>query len=134
MNGGVADGCPFCMRVTAGEYDYHDDHCVAFRPLLPVTPGHFLVVPRRHVRHALDSPRSAGRALLLAARLANDMGLEAANFITSAGLAATQSVFHLHVHVVPRHPGDGLQLPWTHQQAELGRLPGAVPQPQNPSL
>lgn len=41
---------------------------------------------------------------------------EAANLITSRGGAATQTVFHLHVHVVPREAGDGLALPWTPQQ------------------
>jgi diadenosine tetraphosphate (Ap4A) HIT family hydrolase len=40
--------CPFCDRVERGEFDYDDRYSVAFRPLHPVTPGHFLVVPRRH--------------------------------------------------------------------------------------
>jgi diadenosine tetraphosphate (Ap4A) HIT family hydrolase len=114
--------CPFCGRVERGEYDYADDRSVAFEPLYPVTPGHFLVVPRRHAAHALEAPRAAGRALEFAGYLANQMGLTAANFITSAGTAATQSVFHLHVHVVPRCDGDGLHLPWTGQQR--GEEPG----------
>ncbi len=108
--------CPFCARVAAGEYDYHNYSNVAFQPLNPVTPGHFLVVPRKHVAHALESPSRAASALAFAGYLANEMGLEAASFITSAGAAATQTVFHLHVHVVPRRPGDGLALPWTGQQ------------------
>jgi histidine triad (HIT) family protein len=41
-----------------------------------------------------------------------------ANLITSVGSAATQTVFHLHVHVVPRRAGDGLALPWTSQKAD----------------
>jgi histidine triad (HIT) family protein len=122
----VIGECVFCDRITAGEYDYSDANCVAFEPLLPVTPGHFLVVPRKHVAHTLESPVHAGHALRFAGFLANQMGLDAANFITSAGLAATQSVFHLHIHIVPRRPGDDLVLPWTHQQAELLKLPGAV--------
>jgi len=109
-------GCVFCDRVNSGEFDYFDDHNVAFEPLNPVTPGHFLVVPREHVIDALDGPVQMGRAMTFAARLAGDMGLDAANFITSAGTAATQSVFHLHVHVVPRREGDGLRLPWTGQK------------------
>lgn len=110
------DDCPFCQRIKRGEYDYEDRYNVAFQPLNPVTPGHFLVVPRVHVAHALEAPGSAGRALTFAGYLANQMGLESANFITSAGALATQTVFHLHVHVVPRRPGDGLALPWTGQQ------------------
>jgi diadenosine tetraphosphate (Ap4A) HIT family hydrolase len=64
----------------------------------------------------LESPTTAALALKFAGYLANRMGLEACNFITSAGAAATQSVPHLHVHVIPRRDGDGLALPWTGQQ------------------
>ena len=113
--------CVFCARVERGEYDYDDRWSVAFRALDPVTPGHFLVVPRKHVSHALESPRSAARALEMAGYLANQMGLESVNFFTSAGKAASQSVFHLAVHAVPRAEGDGLQLPWTGQAEREGR-------------
>ena len=107
--------CVFCERITAGEFDYFDYYNVVFQPLNPVTPGHFLVVPRKHVASALDGPPHVGRAVTFAAKLAVEMGLGACNFITSAGAAATQTVVHLHVHVVPRHEGDGLALPWTGQ-------------------
>jgi len=107
--------CPFCGRIKGGEFDYSDEHSVAFRPLNPVTRGHFLVVPKVHVSHAFAGPAQAGRALEFAGYLANQMDLPAANFITSAGVEAAQSVMHLHVHVVPRREGDGLALPWTGQ-------------------
>jgi len=115
----MSGNCPFCARIAAGEFDYYDLDSVAFQPLNPVTPGHFLVVPRKHVSHALESPAAAGRALKFAGFLANQMGLESANFITSAGALATQTVFHLHLHVVPRREGDGLALPWTGQKREV---------------
>ncbi len=105
-------GCPFCKRIEAGEYDYDDLHSVAFQPLNPVTPGHFLVVPRAHVPDALADPGAAAYAMKFAADLAAQMELDACNFITSAGSAASQTVWHLHLHVVPRRPGDGLALPW----------------------
>jgi histidine triad (HIT) family protein len=106
--------CPFCARIAAGEYDYHDKHSVAFQPLNPVTPGHFLVVPRTHVASALEplAPVLLGGAMRLAAILARQMDLTDCNFINSAGALASQTVFHLHVHVVPRRAGDGLALPW----------------------
>jgi histidine triad (HIT) family protein len=110
-------GCPFCDRIAAGEYDYSDEGAVAFQPLNPVTPGHFLVVPRKHAASALEplAPILLGGAMRLAAILARQMDLTDCNFINSAGLAATQTVFHLHCHVIPRRPGDGLMLPWTGQ-------------------
>ena len=115
--------CPFCARIKDGEYDYYDEHSVAFQPLNPVTPGHFLVVPRKHVASALEplAPILLGGAMRLAAILARQMDLTGCNFINSAGAAATQTVFHLHVHVVPRHEGDGLALPWTGQRRKAAR-------------
>ncbi len=109
--------CPFCKRIKAGEYDYEDSYCVGFEPLSPVTPGHWLAVPRVHVTDAMASPKAAGNTLHFAAELAGLMELGHCNFITSAGALATQSVYHLHVHVVPRRAGDGLLLPWGGQHA-----------------
>jgi histidine triad (HIT) family protein len=105
--------CPFCARIDIGQYEHSDVACVAFTPLNPVTPGHVLVVPRIHVPDAIAFPALAGQALRFAGFLASRLGLQSANFITSAGAAATQTVFHLHVHIVPRSEGDGLHLPWT---------------------
>jgi histidine triad (HIT) family protein len=97
---------------------------VAFRPLNPVTEGHVLVVPRTHVADAAESPTIAALVMARAAELAGMY--DAANILTSIGAAATQSVFHLHVHVVPRREADGLMLPWgtTGDPHEPHRCPG----------
>lgn len=84
-----------------------------FEPLNPVVPGHLLVVPDTHVRDAAEDPDVAAGAMEVAATIAQRY--TAANIITSIGADATQSVFHLHAHVVPRRPGDGLLLPWSGQ-------------------
>jgi histidine triad (HIT) family protein len=109
-------GCPFCERIAREEFDYHDSRCVSFQPLSPVTPGHFLVVPREHTVSALTCPLSAGLAVRLAAELAGDMGLRDFTLITAAGKLDGPAVPHLHVHVIPRREGDGLALPWTGQK------------------
>jgi histidine triad (HIT) family protein len=114
--GGGPARCPFCTRIEAGEYDGEYDGIVDFEPLNPVVPGHRLVVPKAHVADALEDPRAAGEAMAYAANLARATGIAPCNIITSAGSAATQTVFHLHVHVVPRREGDGLALPWTGQK------------------
>jgi len=109
--------CPFCARIAAGEYDFSDEHAVAFEPLNPVTPGHLLVVPREHVPDAGSHPLAASRTMYFAAQLAGPLGwAESYNLITSAGSPATQTVRHLHIHIVPREDRDGLHLPWTGQQ------------------
>lgn len=96
------------------------DTFAVFEPLAPVTPGHLLVVPARHVEDAAASPHLAGMATNVASAYAGRAGQ--ANIITSIGPNATQSVFHLHVHVVPRRPGDGLHLPWTGQSRSPRQL------------
>lgn len=107
--------CPFCKRIAAGDYDRRGPMAVTFEPLNPVTPGHRLVVPVTHVADALVNPHVTGAAMRYAAEIATAYGAGACNFITSAGEAATQTISHLHIHIVPRRPGDGLHLPWTGQ-------------------
>ena len=80
-------------------------------PLSPVTTGHVLFIPRRHVQDASDDPWLTGQVMMDAAAYANRAGGEF-NLLTFAGRAATQSVFHLHIHYVPRSPSDQLMLPW----------------------
>ncbi|HEY3477867.1 MAG TPA: HIT domain-containing protein, partial [Streptomyces sp.] len=75
-----------------------------------------LVVPRVHVADAGVDPDVTAAVMRRAAELAGVV--ESANIITSVGAAATQTVFHLHVHVVPRRVGDGLALPWTNQNGD----------------
>jgi histidine triad (HIT) family protein len=85
---------------------------VVIEPTHPVADGHVLVVPDRHVESALTDEALTGEVFRAAARWAADRGYTDVNLITNAGPFATQEVFHLHVHVVPRRDGDGLALPW----------------------
>ena len=110
-------GCVFCELIAAGEYDDEYDGIVDFEPLNPVTPGHCLVVPKLHVADALEDPAVTAEVMMYAADYAVRERLPSCNLITSVGADATQTVMHLHVHVVPRHEGDGLALPWTGQKA-----------------
>lgn len=75
------------------------------------TPGHTLVIPCVHVPDMAADPRVTACTMTRAAELAARVGDY--NVITSRGTVATQTVFHLHVHVVPRVAGDGLALPWS---------------------
>lgn len=110
--------CVFCDIVagrnptTAG---LHWPDAIAFTPLNPVTPGHTLVIPKVHVEDAAEEPEVSAAVMRRAAEVARLFS--AFNIITSAGVEATQTVRHLHLHIVPRVAGDGLPLPWTPQQA-----------------
>lgn len=106
--------CVFC-KIASGEapaqvvYLWHD--AIAIRPLNPVCRDHVLVIPRRHVADALEDVTVTGLAFTRAAQIAP----YPCNLITSVGTEATQTVMHLHVHIVPRAAGDGLLLPWNTQ-------------------
>jgi len=111
--------CVFC-EIIAGRAEsslvYEDEHIVAFMDLRPLTPGHVLVVPRRHADYleALDEDLGA-RMFTAAHRLARALrrsGLpcDGVNLFLADGEAAFQEVFHVHLHVLPRTPGDGFRI------------------------
>ena len=106
--------CTFC-RIAAGkapaEIVQEWEDALAFVPLNPVTPGHVLVIPRTHVPDATTVPAVTATTMTAAVEVARQC--YPCNLITSAGREASQTVFHLHIHVVPRRAGDGLALPWT---------------------
>jgi histidine triad (HIT) family protein len=105
--------CAFCKIIagTAPATLYHEwPDAVAFRPLNPVIEGHTLIVPKEHVPDAITDRFVTMTAFSRAAEWASQY--DASNILTSVGRAATQSVFHLHIHVVPRAFNDQLMLPW----------------------
>ncbi len=110
--------CVFCA-ILAGRLPssqvHEDADTVAFLDIRPLTPGHLLVIPRAHAASlaALDEGLGA-RAFTVAQRLA--AGLRRSGFCAGTdlfladGVAAGQEVFHVHLHVIPRYPGDGFRL------------------------
>jgi len=110
--------CPFCeiiMGIARAEtvlWD-NDNDVVFFRPLNPVAPGHLLAVPYRHVTDFAESPDVTESVMRACAEFVRPGDW---NLITSKGRSATQTIFHLHVHLIPRSAGDGLTLPWTGQE------------------
>ena len=115
------EDCPFCEIVQRDDPDarevYRDGHVVAFFPLEPATLGHTLVVPRKHVPDiwALDEDTAAhlGRAVVrLSQAVRTAMEPQGLNIIQSNGEVATQTVLHLHVHIVPRWEGDAIGRIW----------------------
>lgn len=116
---GEAD-CIFC-KIIAGELPsqmvHEDEQTVAFMDISPATRGHTLVVPRRHARDLLEieeadlcAVATVGRRL--ARRMHERLGAAGVNLLNSQGAAAWQTVFHFHLHVIPRYQDDPLRLPW----------------------
>lgn len=111
----VDPSCVFCDILAgkaAADVVWAWPDAIAIRPLNPVVDGHFLVIPADHVEDFTTDPEVTAATVRRAAGLA----ARPSNLITSAGREATQSVLHLHVHIVPRERGDGLALPWTGQR------------------
>lgn len=119
-----------CHRV------YEDPHVIAFLDVNPIAPGHTLVVPKEPAATMAelsdDAAAALGRVLPRICRAVLKVtGASAYNLLQNNGAEAMQSVFHVHVHVIPRMPGDpggsGLECPWRPRPldleagAELGR-------------
>jgi histidine triad (HIT) family protein len=112
--------CLFC-KIVAGEIPSsrvdEDERTVAFMDINPATRGHLLVVPREHATDLLEVPEAdldacARAAQRLARRVKERLGADGVNLLNSCGQAAWQTVFHFHVHVIPRYADDPLRLPW----------------------
>lgn len=113
------DDCVFC-RVVAGTLEsspvYEDEDVLAFMDIQPVTDGHLLVIPKRHAAYLADMDERLGMSLfrvgqrLAAALRSSGLPCEGVNLFLADGEAAFQEVFHVHLHVFPRTPGDGFRI------------------------
>jgi len=112
--------CIFC-KILAGDLPAtivdEDERTIAFMDIAPATRGHALVIPRAHAADLLsvgaeDLQAVALAARRLAARAKERLGADGVNLLNSCGAAAWQTVFHFHIHVIPRYTDDPLRLPW----------------------
>src|SRR5215211_4447807 len=108
--------CLFC-KIAAGEN--------------PATRGHLLVIPREHAADLLeigaeDLAACMTAAQELAARLKHRLGADGVNLLNSCGRDAWQTVFHFHVHVIPRYAADPLRLPWTPAPGDRDEIAAAA--------
>jgi histidine triad (HIT) family protein len=120
--------CPFCAIARGEDRSveilWEADSWVAFFPHTPATPGHTLLIPREHVPDFWTADRFladelTGAAIRIGRAINSALEPEGMNLITSAGDAAEQSVFHLHLHLVPRWSDDALDI-WPPKKA-IGR-------------
>jgi len=126
--------CIFC-KIVAGELPAtivaEDERTVSFMDINPATRGHALVIPRVHSRDLLsvdpeDLAAVALAAQRLAARASDRLGADGVNVINSCGAAAWQTVFHFHVHVIPRYTDDPLRLPWVPAPGDSAEIAAAA--------
>lgn len=128
--------CIFC-KIIAGEIPgqiiAEDEHTVAFMDISPATRGHALVIPRRHSRDLLeisaeDLAATVQGAQRIAQRAKDRLGADGVSLLNSCGAAAWQTVFHFHIHVIPRYTGDPLRLPWTPAPGDVDEIAAVAEQ------
>jgi histidine triad (HIT) family protein len=112
--------CIFC-KILASELPAtivdEDERTIAFMDIAPATRGHALVIPRAHTPDLLSVDPDDLRAVALASqrlavRAKERLAADGINLVNSCGAIAWQTIFHFHVHVIPRYEGDPLRLPW----------------------
>jgi histidine triad (HIT) family protein len=116
----MTTGCVFCSIVegtAAAERVYEDDFVVAIMDIHPATAGHVLVIPRNHSQDLWhigreDAEKAMAAAVRIAGMIRRALGPGGINLVHATGHAAWQSVFHFHLHLVPRYEDDGLVPPW----------------------
>ncbi|MFA5121866.1 HIT family protein [Zavarzinia sp.] len=108
--------CIFC-KIVAGEIPchkvYEDDKTLAFMDIFPLSPGHTLVIPKDHHPDLFALPDDLGSPLMTTSRrvalaIAKAFGPDGVNLFQANGAAAGQTVFHFHLHILPRRKGDGV--------------------------
>jgi histidine triad (HIT) family protein len=126
--------CIFC-RILAGDLPAtivdEDERTIAFMDIAPATRGHALVIPRAHAPDLLsvgteDLCAVAVAARRLAVRARERLGADGINLLNSCGAAAWQTVFHFHVHVIPRYHDDPLRLPWVPSAGDPAEIAAAA--------
>jgi histidine triad (HIT) family protein len=125
--------CIFC-KIVAGDVPAtivdSDERTVAFMDISPATRGHALVIPREHSTDLLSIPAEDLKACALMAqriaRRAKDVfQADGINLLNSCGAVAWQTVFHFHIHVIPRYADDPLELPWVPGPGEMDAIAAA---------
>ena len=124
------DDCIFC-KIAAREAPAfvvdEDERTVAFMDINPATRGHLLVIPRAHSRdiHEVDPDDLAACAATagrMATRVRDRLDADGVNVLNAAGSAAWQTVFHFHLHVIPRYEDDPLKLPWVPGPGDMDQI------------
>lgn len=114
------ENCVFC-KIAKGDIPskvlYEDDEFKVILDLGPATKGHALILPKNHYRNLYEIPDEvAGKVMLLAKKMARHMteklNCDGFNLVQNNGEAAGQTVFHFHMHLIPRYTEDGQTLGW----------------------
>lgn len=122
--------CIFCAIVEGkipSAKVYENDPVFAFMDIAPANPGHLLIIPKQHYRNIFDMPADVGSkimeaAVLLANAIKDALKPDGLNLFQSNEPAAFQTVFHFHLHLIPRWEEDPLRLPWKPSEGDIEEI------------
>lgn len=122
--------CIFCAIVEGkipSATVYEDEHVFAFMDIAPANPGHLLIIPKQHYRNIFDMPAEIGSKIMevavpLATAIREALNPDGLNLFQSNEAAAFQTVFHFHLHLIPRWEGDPLRLPWRPSEGNIEEI------------
>ena len=126
----MTEPCIFC-DIVAGQAParivHDDERTLAFLDIFPLTPGHTLVIPKAHCNDLLDAPGDdvaavARMAQRIAVRIRDELDAPGINLLQATGAVALQTVFHLHMHVLPRYPDDGFRVSFDRKAGDPAEL------------
>ncbi len=118
--------CLFC-KISNGEIPsatiYEDNDFRVILDIAPASKGHALIIPKEHFQDIFDiDALTAGKLFSLATEVARAMKAvlhcDGMNIVQNNGLIAGQTVFHFHLHLIPRYEGDGVNLGWPQHEAD----------------
>ena len=122
--------CIFCS-IVAGDIPaakvYEDEDVLAFMDIAPANPGHTLVIPKQHYRNIYDMPAEVGSKIMqvaipLANAIRTALNPDGLNLFQSNEAAGFQTVFHFHLHLIPRWEDDPLRLPWRPSEGDMAEI------------
>ncbi|MGT2895160.1 HIT family protein [Streptococcus entericus] len=123
--------CIFCQIVSGAipsSQIYEDEKVLVFLDITQVTPGHTLIIPKQHCKNLIDMSADTARQVFgvvpkLAQALVKATGADGINLINNSEEAAGQTVFHAHIHLLPRFAaGDGLDIRFVQNEPDFGKI------------
>ena len=120
------ENCIFC-KIAAGEIPsatlYEDDDFRVIFDASPATKGHVLILPKEHAANVFElSEETASKVFVLAKKIATVLkevtGCEGVNILQNNGEIAGQTVFHFHMHIIPRYKGDTANIKWVQNEVD----------------
>lgn len=131
------ENCVFC-KILAGNIPsttvYEDDDFKAIMDISPATKGHIIIIPKKHVANIYEMDDDmASKVLIVAKKIAgaikDELQCAGLNIIQNNGEVAGQTVFHYHMHIIPRSQGDTVKVTWepgSYQDGEASRIASAL--------